>query len=88
MSRRRAYNGRTLEVIQRFFEVLDSLVADKTIRGIQTYCRLYGIDKRHMYAQRRDNGRGYFEVYWLMPMIEQYGVSAEWLLLGTGKARK
>lgn len=88
MSRRRAYNERTLAVIERFFIALDALMQDGTLRGFQTYCRLYGIDKRHLYAQKMDNGRGYFEVYWLMPMIEKYGISSDWLLFGKGRMRK
>lgn len=88
MSKRRAYNERTLGVIARFFQALDVLLENGTLRGYQTYCRLYGIDRRHLHAQRLDNGRGYFEVYWLMPMIERYGVSAEWLLFGKGKMCK
>ncbi len=88
MSRRRVYNEKTLEVIGRFFEALDALIADGTLRGFQTYSRLYGIDKRHMYAQKRDYGRGYFEVYWLMPIITEYSISSEWLLFGRGPMRK
>lgn len=35
-------------------------------------------------TKKMDLGRGYFEIYWLMPMIENYGISAEWLLFGKG----
>ena len=73
------------EGIGRFFLALDALLADKTLRGFQTYSRLYGIDKRHLYTQKMDYGRGYFEIYWLMPMVESYGISAEWLLFGNGR---
>ena len=69
-------------------EHIINLFADKTLRDFQTYSRLYGIDKRHLYAQKMDYGRGYFEIYWLMPMIENYGISAEWLLFGKGMMSK
>lgn len=88
MSRRRVYNQKTLDVIDRFFIAFDTLLEEKTLRGFQTYCRLYGIDKRHLYAQKMDHGRGYFEVYWLMPMITEYGISSDWLLFGKGQMRK
>ena len=84
MSRRRAYTEETLGIIGRFFEAFDALVESRTIRGFQTYCRLWGIDKRHFYAQREDTGRGYFEVSWLLPMIREYHVSPDWLLFGKG----
>ena len=84
MSRTRAYSQDTIAVIGRFFEALDSIIARKEIRGVQTYCRLYGIDKRHLYAQRNDLNRGFFEVSWILPLITKYGVSSSWLLFGTG----
>ena len=36
-------------------------------------------------AKKMNYGRGYFKIYWLMPMIENYGISAEWLLFGKGR---
>lgn len=53
----------------------------KTISG---FCEKNGIDKRHFYTQRKDLGKGYFEVSWLVPLIEDYGVSSLWLLTGKG----
>lgn len=84
MSRTRAYHQDTIAVIGRFFEALDSIIARKDIRGVQTYCRLYGIDKRHLYAQRNDLNRGFFEIAWILPLIEKHGVSPSWLLFGAG----
>lgn len=84
MSRRRAYSDDTLSVIGRFFQALDALIEGNVLRGVNTYCRLHGIDKRHLMAQKADIGRGYFEVSWLLPMITSYNVSANWLLLGKG----
>lgn len=88
MSRRRAYKEETLAVMQRFFQTIDVLIEQNEIRGIQTYCRLYEIDKRHFYAQREDLGKGFFEVSWILPMISEYGVSANWLLFGKGQMFK
>ncbi len=56
--------------------------------GLAGFCETYGIDRRHWYSQRSDNGRGYFEVYWLLPLIKYFSVSATWLLFGEGKVYK
>lgn len=74
----------TQEIIGRFYESLDAVIANKTIRGVQTYCRLYGIDRRNLIANRKDLSRGWFQVSWLVPLIEVYGISARWLMTGRG----
>ncbi len=76
------------QIIGRFYEALDAIIAMGIIRGVNTYCRLYEIDRRNLLAQRKDLGRGWFQVSWLQPMVKEYGVSASWLLLGTGKMFK
>ena len=43
------------------------------------------IDKRNLYAQREDLNRGYFEVFWISVLIQNYKVSAKYLLFGKGK---
>lgn len=73
------------QIIGRFYEALDAIIAMKTIRGVNTYCRLYSIDRRNLQAQRKDLNRGWFQVSWLHPMVSQYGISAKWLLTGYGE---
>lgn len=73
------------QIMERFYCALDAIVAMKRIRGVNTYCRLYEIDRRDLIANRKDLDRGWFQVSWLQPMIINYGVNAKWLLTGTGK---
>jgi len=72
-------------IIGRFYQSLDSLIETKTIRGVNTYCRLYNIDRRNLLNQRKDMNRGWFQVSWLQPMVREYGISARWLLTGFGE---
>lgn len=72
------------QIIARFYEALDAIIAQKKIRGVNTYCRLYEIDRRNLIAQRKDLERGWFQVSWLVPMVREYGVSSSWLLTGFG----
>lgn len=73
------------QIIQRFYDALDAIIAMKKIRGVNTYCRLNDIDRRNFLAQKKDLDRGWFQVSWLQPMVREYGVSARWLLTGFGK---
>lgn len=76
------------QIMERFYIALDAIIAKKDIRGVQTYCRLYNIDRRNFIAQRKDLDRNIFELSWLQPMIKHYGVNAEWLLTGRGETFK
>ena len=73
------------QIMQRFYDAMDAIIAMKKIRGVNTYCRLNEIDRRNFLAQKKDLDRGWFQVSWLQPMVREYGVSARWLLTGTGK---
>lgn len=73
------------QIMQRFYDALDAIIVMKKIRGVNTYCRLNEIDRRNFLAQKKDLDRGWFQVSWLQPMVREYGVSARWLLTGTGK---
>lgn len=85
MSRRRVYHKETIDIMSRFFMALDDLVENGRIEGgLSGFCKKYGLDKRHLYLQRTDLGRGFFEVYWLLPLITDYNVSQFWLLFGIG----
>lgn len=89
MSRTRVYRQDTLDIQQRYFSVIQELLdAGRIPGGIAGLCEISNIDRRHWYAQRKDNGRGYFEVAWLVPLVKFFKVSANWLLLGTGKMYK
>ena len=89
MSRARAYKQATLDIQQRFFDVMQELADEKRLPGgIAGYCEMYDVDRRHYYAQKNDIGKGYFEVAWLLPLIKYFRVSSNWLLFGTGKKFK
>lgn len=85
MSRTRKYHQQTIDTISRFYEVFDDLVQSKKIKSINSFCDQYQIDKRNLYAQREDLNRGYFEVFWISVLIQNYHASAKYLLFGSGK---
>lgn len=73
------------QIMERFYTALDAIISMKKIRGVNTYCRLYEIDRRNFIAQRKNLDRGWFQLSWLYPMVREYGVNARWLLTGFGK---
>lgn len=86
MSSRRIYSQNTLDTQERFFVTLDELSANSRLPGgVSGFCEQNGIDKRHLYSQRKDRSKGYFEVGWLFPLVAYYQVNARWLLTGRGK---
>lgn len=40
------------QIMERFYCALDAIVAMKKIRGVNTYCRLYEIDRRNLISNR------------------------------------
>lgn len=84
MSRPRAYSEATIGIMNRYFQAFETLREIKRIPNVARFCLENGIDKRHLYAQKQDLGKGYFEVGWLVPLIRDCGVSSAWLLTGVG----
>lgn len=72
------------KVIGRFYEALEVIISRRAVGGIQPYCELYGIDKRNLYAQRKNPDVAHFHFDWILPMVTTYGISATWLLTGEG----
>lgn len=85
MSRRRNYSAETLAIMQRFYEALDTCISNGLVKNISRFCTDYSIDKRHLYAQRKDLNKGMFQVGWLHPLITDCRVSSTWLLTGKGR---
>ena len=72
-------------ILSRFYQAMDDLIAKRIIRGVNTYCGLYGIDRRNLTKQREDLSRSIFDVSWMVPMVSVYNISATWLLTGKGE---
>ena len=84
MSRKRVYNQDTIAIMQRFFEAIEICRQNKLIPSYTEFCSDNNIDKAHFYTQRKDLGRGFFEVGWIVPLIKECGISANWIMTGKG----
>ena len=73
-----------IEVVRRFTTAINFLISEKKLRGRQTFCKRYGIDKRNFYLVERAPESNYLKVFWLTYLVRDYHVSARWLLTGKG----
>ena len=72
-------------IVKRFFEALQILKEKKIIRGKQTFTARYGINRWNMNTLEKEPERDIFQVAWLTYLVEDYNVSATWLLTGKGE---
>ncbi len=72
------------KVISRFFQALYYLKSEKVIRGKQTFTARYGINRWNLNTLEKDMSRDIFQTSWLSYLVDDYDVSAEWLLTGRG----
>ena len=73
-----------VNITKRFFLALDTLQAQRKIRGLRTITERYGLNYWNMSTLRQEPERRYLKPECLSFMVRDYGVSAEWLLCGTG----
>lgn len=73
------------EIIRRFFLAIDELKKRKAIRGLQTFSNRYGANRWNMATQRKQPQRDMFQTAWLAYLVNDYDVSALWLLTGKGQ---
>ena len=78
-------NNSTDDAIKaRFFEAVNMLIAMRVIRGKKTFCNDHDINRGTFYYVEK--GRYEFSnPSWLTFLVNDYKVSATWLLTGRGK---
>lgn len=73
------------KVIKRFFEAIYHIKSLGLIRGKQTFTAKFGINRWNFNSLEKDMSRDIFQSAWLTYLVEEYDVSAEWLLTGRGE---
>ena len=64
----------------RFFQAIDALMAEGISQ--RTICGKTRIDRRNLFAYRE---MGRVPLAWVISLVIEFGISAEWLLTGKGK---
>lgn len=73
------------KIVNRFFQALYYLKSQHIIRGKQTFTAKYNINRWNMNTLEKDMTRDIFQPAWLTYLVEEYNISAEWLLTGRGE---
>ena len=74
------------DIVRRFFIAIRELIEMGELRGMQTFTRLYKINRRNLYQLEKEPERSIFRVSWLTYLVEDFNISAQWLLTGRGGA--
>ena len=73
-----------IAVTNRFFEAIDMLKAQKKIRGLQTFTRKYNINRWNMNTVKWNPEKSVLKPEWIVYLVRDFGVSADWVLMGKG----
>lgn len=73
-----------IAVTRRFFEAIDMLKAQKRIRGLLTFTKAHDINYWNINTVRNQPEASVLKPEWLVYLIQDYNISAEWLLTGEG----
>ena len=73
------------QITARFFEALYALKNLKVIRGKQSFTKRYDINRWNLNNLETNKAREIIQLAWLAYLINDYGISAEWLMAGKGE---
>lgn len=72
------------KIVGRFFEALYRLKELGIIGGKKTFTEKHGVNRWNLITLEKDHSRDIFQSAWLAYLVNDYGVSSEWLLTGRG----
>ncbi len=73
-----------IAVTNRFFEAIDMLIAQRRIRGLQTFTNQYGINRWNMITLKGNPENRVLKPEWIVYLVRDFGISPNWILLGKG----
>lgn len=71
-------------VTKRFFEAINMLKEQKRIRGLQTFTNAHNINRWNVNTVKAEPETRVLKPEWMVFLVQDYNISAEWLLTGKG----
>lgn len=71
-------------IVCRFFEAIAWLKETRQLRGLKTFTDRYGIDRTSLRRLQKSPQDHNFKAAWLVFLVRDFGVNAQWLLTGEG----
>ena len=75
----------SIHIIRRMYQALDKVIELREIRGVATFTREHNINRWNFITVRKNPESDMFQVAWLTHLVNDFGVSANWLLTGRGE---
>ena len=72
------------DITRRFFEALNMLKANGTIRGLQTFTNELGINRWNFITVREEPDARILKPEWIYELCIRYNISTDWIILGRG----
>lgn len=79
-------DGRVLT--KRFFHTLEVLKQKRVIRGLKTFTDLHNLNYWNMHTIQKEQNNHAIKAEWLSYLVQDYNISAEYLLTGIGSMFK
>lgn len=73
-----------IAITRRFFLALDTLQMRRGLRGMKTFTDRYNINYWNLSTLKKEPERRLLKPEWLSHLVQDYGVNANWLLIGVG----
>ena len=91
---KKTINQRAIAIQRRFFQALDFAIDSGATSGLKTFCELHNLNRtkysriRSLIDKPEDMTYKMIDIDALACLCDDFGVSADWLLLGRGEMLK
>lgn len=73
-----------IAINKRFFEVMDMIIAQKRLRGLQTFTREHGLNFGNLCTIKNNPETHFVKTEWIAYLMQDFDVCGDYILLGTG----
>lgn len=77
-----------VQINQRFFQALEHVISLGLIRGVQTFTREHNIDRRNLLRVKKEPTDNSLNIEWIYHLVNDFNISADWVLTGKGSMFK